>query len=803
MTGRESPLILVIEDEQYIRESTRFYLEDNDYVVLEAENGRKGLEIFHDKHPDLVLVDLRMPEVDGLEVLTEIITNHPDVPVIVMSGTGLIADVVEAIHAGAWDYILKPLEDLSVLKHAITKALERVRLRHENRLHQEHLEQLVEEKSKELADSEKKLQSVLSSIPDIVYRLNTDGIITFVNDSVRKYGYDPENLIGMNVMELVHPEDRDKVECQMRERRTGSRRTTSLEIRFFSKNKQDIPFEVVGQDIELDKIFLLESEGLYTDDDKGNKNFIGSQGIARDITERKQTEESLKTSEQRFSLLVQRTPLGVIEWDLDFNVLRWNKAAERIFGFTAEEAIGHHAAELVVPESAKDIVDEIWKSLLEERGGERSTNKNIRKSGEIITCEWYNAALISNEGKILGVASIVEDVTEKLKLEEQLAQTRKMEAIGNLAGGVAHDFNNLLTAITGHAELALMTLKEDEPLYKDISEIIKTSDRAADLTRRLLAFSRKQIISPKVLNLNESLINMDKLLRRTIGEHIELKSIPRQNLGNIEADPSQVEQILVNLAVNARDAMQGGGTLTIETSNVELDDEMVINQPEIKEGSYVLLLVSDNGMGMDAETQSHIFEPFFTTKTEGKGTGLGLATVYGIVKQNNGLIMVDSKKDVGTTFKIYFPRIEQEVDTTTKKEITRDKLEGTESILVVEDNDLVRVSAVRTLERFGYNVTAAQSGPDALEIIGKSDSLFDLVLTDIVMPVMSGTELVEKMEQSGHKIKFLYMSGYTEDAIVHHGVLRPGIPYIQKPFKPVVLLGMIRELLDSDREAVS
>ncbi len=803
MVERKSHTILVVEDEQYLRESTRFYLEDNEFIVLEAENGKIGLELFYEKRPDLVLVDLRMPEVDGLEVLTEIQKTNPEVPVIVMSGTGLIGDVVEAIHTGAWDYILKPLEDLSVLKHAILKALERVRLRHENRLHQEHLERLVEEKSKELADSEKKLHSVLSSIPDIVYRLNPEGNITFVNDSVRKYGYSPESLIGKNVMELVHPDDRTRVECQMKERRTGSRRTTALEVRLFSKTKEDIPFEIVGQPIDMDNIFLLESEGLYTSKENGEKKFIGSQGIARDITKRKQTEESLKTSEQRFSLLVKRSPLGVIEWDLDFKVVRWNKAAERIFGFTAEEAVGHHAAELIVPESAREIVDNIWKSLLEDKGGQRSTNKNIRKTGEIITCEWNNTALIANDGRILGVASIVEDITEKLRLEEQLSQTRKMEAIGNLAGGVAHDFNNLLTAITGHAELALMTLKKDEPLYRDISEIIKTADRAADLTRRLLAFSRKQIISPKVLNLNASLLNMDKLLRRTIGEHIELKSIPRQNLGNIKADPSQVEQIVVNLAVNARDAMPGGGMLTIETANVELDDNLLGNYPEMKKGAYVLLSVSDNGTGMDDETQSRIFEPFYTTKMEGKGTGLGLATVYGIVKQNHGLILVDSKLDVGSTFKIYFPRIDEEVDTAKLDEKSQDKLEGTESILVVEDNDLVRTSAVRTLERFGYKVTSAQSGPDALEILSNYDGNFDLMLTDIVMPVMSGTELVEKMEQAGYRIKFLYMSGYTEDAIVHHGVLKPGIPYIQKPFKPVRLLAMIRDLLDRQTADIS
>jgi len=385
---------------------------------------------------------------------------------------------------------------------------------------------------------------------------------------------------------------------------------------------------------------------------------------------------------------------------------------------------------------------------------------------------------------------------EKAALKEQFRQSQKMEAIGRLAGGIAHDFNNLLTVIKGYSELALIKLKEGDPLKGNIEEIHRASQRAADLTRQLLAFSRRQILEFKVLDLNTILRDMDKMLLRILGEDIELVTLFAEGIGRVRTDPGQIEQMILNLAVNARDAMPNGGKLTIETSNIELNENYVRFHIAVKPGLYVMLSVSDTGVGMTPEVKERVFEPFFTTKEKGKGTGLGLSTVYGIVKQSGGNIWVYSELDHGTTFKIYLPRVEEEASTLLHGDDKRSLPQGSETVLLVEDDLSVRGLVVQVLRENGYNLLEAANGNEALRMAQEYAGEIHLLLTDVVMPQMGGKELADRLKTLRPNIKVLFTSGYTDNAIVHHGVLEPGIDFLQKPFSPAALAHKVREVLD-------
>jgi CheY-like chemotaxis protein/two-component sensor histidine kinase len=382
-------------------------------------------------------------------------------------------------------------------------------------------------------------------------------------------------------------------------------------------------------------------------------------------------------------------------------------------------------------------------------------------------------------------------------LQEQLRQAQKMEAVGQLAGGIAHDFNNLLTVIKGYGQLSLLQLKENDPLWGNIQEIEKATERAVHLTRQLLAFSRRQILDLKVLDLNTLLKDLDKMLRRIIGEDIELVILLDGNLGRVKIDPGQIEQVILNLAVNARDAMPSGGKLTIETANVVLDEEYANTHVGVIPGHYVRLSVTDTGLGMSQEVKEKAFEPFFTTKDKGKGTGLGLSTVYGIVRQIGGNVWVYSEPEYGTTFKIYLPRVEEELDTPHGRDETDSLPRGSETVLLVEDEPLVRDLAHRLLNQQGYNVLEAANGVQALRVAQEhAGENIHLLLTDVVMPQMGGKELADQLKMLRPDVKVLYTSGYTDDAIVHHGVLEPGTNFLQKPFSHKTLSHKVREALD-------
>jgi nitrogen-specific signal transduction histidine kinase/ActR/RegA family two-component response regulator len=396
-----------------------------------------------------------------------------------------------------------------------------------------------------------------------------------------------------------------------------------------------------------------------------------------------------------------------------------------------------------------------------------------------------------------------QDISERKTLEVKLQQAAKMEAVGRLAGGVAHDFNNLLTIINGYGELVLDSLNSDDPMRGHLNEIMKAGDRAASLTRQLLAFSRQQVLAPQVLDLNALVADVEKMLRRLIGEDIELAMVRDSALGQVKADPGQIEQILMNLAVNARDAMPEGGKLVIETANVELDDTYADRHTVVTPGRYVMLAVTDTGTGMDAETQSHIFEPFFTTKEKGSGTGLGLAMVYGTVKQSGGYVWVYSELGQGTTFKIYLPRVEEVAESVLGSEVRGRPVTGSETILLVEDEGAVRALATKVLQDLGYKVLASGSPEDSFQIGERHTGPIDLLLTDVVLPGMSGREVAEHLVRLRPTLKVLYMSGYTDYAVARHGVLEPGTAFLQKPFTPANLARKVREVLDAGREQSS
>ncbi|HHE46637.1 MAG TPA: PAS domain S-box protein, partial [Bacteroidetes bacterium] len=515
----------------------------------------------------------------------------------------------------------------------------------------------------------------------------------------------------------------------------------------------------------------------------------------RDITHRKQAEEELLMSEDKYRSLFEDSRDAIYISSREGKFTDVNLAMLIMFGYSKEEMVGSEVLDIY------NDKDDRFRFMheIERLGAVRDfAIKLRRKDGSVMDCLLTATVRRAEDGSVVGYQGIIRDVSEARRLEEQFRQAQKMEAVGQLAGGVAHDFNNLLTIISGNAELAMLSLNQDDPQYSELHEIQEAAMRAADLTRQLLAFSRKQILEPRVLNLNEVVAKMEKMLKRIIGENIELTTHLQDDLWMVKVDPGKTEQVIINLAINARDAMPDGGELTLETQNIELTSDSVGMRREVVPGRYVMVAVSDNGTGMTEEVREHIFDPFFTTKDVDKGTGLGLSTVYGIVKQSGGYIYVCSELERGTTFKIYLPVVEEEVEPV-KPGIDLEELPGgTETILLVEDQDSVRNLAGRILEGQGYTVHKAGNALEAYSLLHELDTVPELVVTDVVMPQGSGPELAERIRKSWPQIRVLFTSGYTADSIVHDGVLDRDKQFLQKPFSSLDLLQKVREVLDAD-----
>jgi two-component system, cell cycle sensor histidine kinase and response regulator CckA len=531
-----------------------------------------------------------------------------------------------------------------------------------------------------------------------------------------------------------------------------------------------------------------------------NRKVKGILGFLADITEQKSSEEALRKAEEKYRTIFENTVEGIYQTTPDGKYISANPALARMLGFgSPEELIGARkdikTQEYVHPETHTEFA-----KILEERGVVQNFEyEAYRKDGKVI---WVseNARIVRDSGgRTLYFEGTVEDITSRRELEQQLRQMQKIEAIGRLAGGVAHDFNNILMAISSYAELLEKKLTE-EATRRYVREIVSATERGSSLTEGLLTFSRKQVLCPKVLDLNVLIVEQIRMLKRLIPENIELQFIAGGDVGRVRADPSQVQQVLMNLIINARDAMPNGGRLVIETGNAELDDasHACAHQPQTQK--YVAVMVSDNGCGMSAETKSHIFEPFFTTKEQGKGTGLGLAIVLGIVKQSGGQIFVDSEPDLGTTFKIYLPFVEEEIQME-DEEGHEQPLTGSETILLVEDEDGVRNSAAEYLRESGYTVLTAEGGQDALHVAQQYNETIHLLLTDLIMPLMSGRELAEKMASIRPDIRVVFMSGYSNNLLSNQQVLDPKHVLLQKPFRLATLGRRVRDMLGRSQGA--
>jgi PAS domain S-box-containing protein len=527
---------------------------------------------------------------------------------------------------------------------------------------------------------------------------------------------------------------------------------------------------------------------------------IGTRAMFVDITERKRAEEAVRRSEEKYRSLFEESQDAIFISTPEGRLLDINRAGVELFGYGSKD-------ELMTVEIGRDLYRDAGErrrlmAILAERGSVRDFELKLRrKDGSKLTARESAAAVRDETGRIVAYRGILRDVTEQRELEEQLRKAQRMEAVGQLAGGVAHDFNNLLTAIIGYAELGLKSCPPESAHCRSFNEIVAAGEKAAALTRQLLAFARRQVLQPKVLDLNAAVASIHQLLRRTIGEHVELATELDPELGRVKADPGQIEQVLMNLAINARDAMPDGGRLTIRTANARLDPATARGPGKVAPGPYVLLTVSDTGCGMDEPTQSRIFEPFFSTKEPGKGTGLGLSTAYGIVKQSGGYIWTESQVGKGTTFAIYLPRVEHPVEAAQPARPATTG-GGCETILVVEDEQVVRDLTTQVLRGLGYRVMATPDAEEALRILDAADSngAVDLLLTDLVLRGMSGLDLARRVAASRPRVKVLAMSGYTDEAVLRRDPLSAALSFIAKPFSPGALARKVRDVLDAAPE---
>ena len=637
-----------------------------------------------------------------------------------------------------------------------------------------------------LRDSENKYRTFFENSLDAMLITIPNGRVLEANAAAcEMFGYTEEELIRRGRDAIVDAED-PRLHPALKERERRGRFAGELD--FKRKDGEKIPAEITSV--------------IFKTKDGDERASI----IVRDISERRRAEKTLGESEAFTRTVMDNLPVGVAVNSVDPSVdfLYMNDNFPRIYRTTRDA--------LSDPDAFWDVVyedpafrEEIRKRVLEDCASNDPARMHwedvpITRQGEETT--FINARNIALPEKTLMI-STVWDVTdrkraeaEKEKLQAQLLQAMKMEAVGRLAGGVAHDFNNLLTVITGYSELLLQKVGKESLMHREVEEIRRAGERAASLTQQLLAFSRKQIIEPKVVHLDHLVAEMHKMLGRLIGENIELQAITGKSLGSVKVDPGQFQQILMNLVVNARDAMPGGGKIVIETANVDLDEVYCSHHPYVKPGRFVMLAVSDTGQGMSEEVKAHIFEPFFTTKEKGSGTGLGLATTYGAVHQAGGSIEVYSEVGIGTTFKIYLPRVEEAAAKPVSDDRPAALPGGTETVLIVEDEDMLRSLCVRILERLGYRVLQARNGDEAIaEARGYGDRI-DLLLTDVVMPGMNGSELATQLVLHHPEMKVLFTSGYTENVISHHGVLADGVSFIGKPYTPSALARKVREIIE-------
>jgi two-component system, cell cycle sensor histidine kinase and response regulator CckA len=750
--------ILIIDDDPGTCQTIGDILELHGYAVQTAAAGGEALAALAQGSVDAAILDIQLPDVPGLELMRTIKTSHPGLEVIVITGHASISNAVQALNGAAFAYLTKPF-DTEHLMVVVDKALEKKRL------------------ERALRESEERYRLVAEHIQDVILLVDLEGRMAFVNRRGEELtGYTAAEVRDRPLASLLSPEGGAAAEARIRAACSGHDVDPFFETELVRRDGSRVWIEANVANVHKDG------------------QLVGRLAVMRDISSRRHTEAALRETSQTLRTLIDASPVAIMSLDLGGRVTLWNRSAERMFGWSHQEILGQS-----LPTVPEDKRAEFEAAIAQNRRGEASVyeTQRKRKDGSLVNVLTSTAAILDSEGRVAATMAIIVDVTEQKQLEEQLRQAVKMEGIGRLAGGIAHDFNNLLTVIAGRIYLLMSQLPAGHAMRPDLQLIEQTGERAATLTKQLLAFSRKQILAPIVLDLNNVVTSMKQLLERALGEDIDLIIDLDPSLGRVLADQGQLEQVILNLAVNARDAMPDGGQLVLETSNVEVDETYLRQHVDLRPGSYVALAVTDNGIGMAAETLARLFEPFFTTKEVGRGTGLGLATAYGIVRQSNGHITVYSEPGHGTTFRVYLPKAEGNVAATVAVETSTPS--GTETVLLVEDDLNLRTLAHAILQQQGYIVLEAEDAADAIRIADQYAGSVHLLITDVVMPKMNGPTMARAIQEHRPDAKVLYMSGYTDDAIVRHGVLEPGTPFLQKPFTPGTLVRKIRQVLDQAR----
>ena len=779
-------------------------LEDQ-YEILFATSGDKALDIaLSAEPPDLILLDIVMPGMDGYKVCARLKehTRTRDIPIIFITASSLQEDEAKGLRMGAVDFIAKPFR-MPIVEARINTAL-RLKQEMDDRMVlarsledlNRNLERRIQQKTRELERtyenleaSERKYRAIYENAIEGIFQTSTDGRMLSASPSLAQIlGYEsPDELIS-TVTDLarqlyVRSEDRTRFKRILEE--LGE--ISAFETQFRKKN---------GDIINV----MISAKVLR--DETGNTSLY--QGFCIDITQRKRAEMALRESEAHLRTLIDTIPDLIWLKNPDGVFLSCNPKFERLFKIEEKNIIGKTDYDLVDKELAEfsiksdRVAMDVGSPVMNEE------EVTFADDGHKELLETVKTPMYDLDGRLIGVLGIARDITErkqaeeeKARMEDQYRQAQKVEAIGRLAGGVAHDLNNLLTPIIGFSEIMLDDFGPTDPRKRKIEQILQASFRARDLVHQLLAFSRKQPLKYMPVNISKVVTGFEKLLRRTIREDVEIRTILPPDVPFVMADIGQIEQVILNLAVNAADAMPDGGCLTIETAPAHLDADDAAESLEINPGEYILLCVGDTGCGLDEETRKHLFEPFFSTKGD-QGTGMGLATVYGIVKQHGGGIQVVSEPGEGATFKIYLPAFTDIAVEDKADETAIAGQMGSETILLVEDDALVRDLARDLLARQGYTVLVAQSGADALTRMASTDSPIHLLMTDVIMPGMNGKELFARASEMRPDLKVLYMSGYSNKVLAHRGVLDEGIHFVQKPFTLHRLATSILEALEKD-----
>jgi two-component system, cell cycle sensor histidine kinase and response regulator CckA len=765
---RDALKILILEDVPMDAELVEYELgrASIPFLSRRVDNREAFLRELDNFRPDLILSDYTLPRFDGMTALSLARERAPSIPFLIVTGSVNEETAVGCMKAGATDYLLK--SNLARIGPAIEAAVERERA---------HAEKIQAESA--LAASERRFRSLVQNSSDLVTIVAPDGTILYASDSAERIvGYSPDSLVGTSLLEYLDEADIPPVRGLLQ---NGNGKPSVAGPIEFSLRRADGPpvwLEAVGTNLLNDATI----RGIVLN--------------ARDVSERKRADRALRESEERYRDLFDNASDLVCMAAPDGSLLYVNQAWQEGIGYDQDEISRMQLLDIVHPDSRG-----FYRSVLERvLQGERLNHVElvfVPKAGTPITVEG-NLSCTFKDGQPSVVRGIYRDITERKRVEEHLRRAERMQAAGKLAGGVAHEVNNMMTGVIGFSEFLLRSFDPSDPRRGDVEEVIRAGTRAADVTRQLLAFTRQQFLRPQVVEVNAVVTEMEKMLRRSLGEDKQLELRLSPEAGRMRADRGQLEQVLINLVLNARDALTGHGRVTIETAPAvwDLDYAQRHDGVELPLGRYVMLAVSDTGCGMDPDVQARIFEPFFTTKPIGQGTGLGLSTVYGIVKQSGGFVWVYSEPGEGSVFKVYLPEAKAALVAEPPSELPMAARGGSETILVIEDEDIVRNLASRGLRDHGYTVLEAKDGAEALRYIQQHPGAVDLVISDVVMPEMGGRELAQNLALFDPELSILFMSGYTGDDVVQRGLLDPGAPFQQKPFTPGAMASKVRSMLD-------